>query len=74
MLVTQDEYDQALRRVAANQAVEGRMRAGWMRQGLAPALIDTIMAPVRLFHIEDEDAVHAYERRLAQRGRSDACV
>ena len=74
MLATQDEYERALQRVATDRAVEARMRAGWARQGLAPALIDTIMEPVRRVHAEDAAAVHAYEQQLAQGGLSNTAV
>ena len=65
MLTTQDEDAVALQRVAAHQAVEVRMRLGWMQHGLTPSRIDTIMAPVRAVHAADEDAVQAYEQRLS---------
>jgi hypothetical protein len=57
--------------VAANNAVEGRLRRAWARQGWAAELVDTLLAPLRRVHAEDEQAVRAYERRLAPDG-SDA--
>ena len=68
MLTTADAYDQALRRVATNQRVEGRLRGGWARQGLAPEVIDALLAPVRDDHAADAEAVRAYERQLVCAG------
>jgi hypothetical protein len=68
MRATQDAYERTLQRVATNQAVEGRLRRVWARQRLAAEPIDTLLAPLRRVHAEDEQAVRAYERRLAPGG------
>jgi hypothetical protein len=64
----------AYQRVAENQAVEGRLRVVWARQRLAAELIDTLLAPLHRAHAEEEEALRAYERRLATGGGGDAHV